>query len=117
MRGFLDKLTEDRLIRLGIRLNLFLWLIGFFLLFFFWQRLPPQVPLFYSHPWGESQLASPAGLMLLPLLSLLIFILNFGIILKTFKEEKFIARILAGAGVIFTFLCTVALFRIIALIT
>lgn len=117
MKGFLDKLIEDKLIRLSIRLNLLLWLIGFFLLFFSWRQLPPQVPLFYSRPWGESQLTSPAGLLLLPLLSLLIFTLNFGLILKTFKEEKFIARILAGAGVIFTFLCLIALYRIITLIT
>lgn len=117
MIGFLDKLTEDKLIRLGVRLNLLLYLVAFLLLLFFWRWLPPQVPLFYSRPWGESQLVSPARLLLLPLLSLLVFILNFGIVLKTSKEEKFIARILVGAGVIFTFLCTLALFRIIILIT
>lgn len=117
MRRFLDKLREDKFISLGVRLNLILWLVSFFLLLFFWRWLPPQVPLFYSRPWGESQLVSPIGLILLPLFSLLIFILNFGLILRTFKEERFIARILAGAGLIFTFLCTLALFRIIILIT
>ena len=25
-------------------------------LFYFWNRLPPQLPWFYSLPWGETQL-------------------------------------------------------------
>lgn len=117
MGNLFNKLTEDRLVGLGIRLNLLLWAIGFFLLFFFWRWLPPQVPLYYSHPWGESQLTSPTGLLLLPFLSLLIFILNFAIILKTIREERFIAQLLVGAGVTFAFLCIVALYRIITLVT
>jgi len=64
-------------IRYGISTSLFFILASLFLIAAFWAKLPPQVPLFYSHPWGESQLVSPIGLILLLLLSLLIFILNF----------------------------------------
>lgn len=30
------------------------------------KNLPPQVPLFYSRPWGESQLADPKALLVIP---------------------------------------------------
>ena len=116
-KGKLKLFREDRVISLGIRLHLLLLTISFVLLLVFWQRLPLQIPLFYSRPWGESQLAAPAELLFLLFLSLLVLILNSAIILRTIEEEKFLARILAGSGLTFTFLCLVALYRIITLIT
>ena len=37
----------------------------------FYKSLPPQIPLYYSRPWGDEQLAAPIFLLLLPLGSLL----------------------------------------------
>jgi hypothetical protein len=40
--------------------------ISIAILGWFMRSLPPQVPLYYSRPWGEEQLASQAFLFLLP---------------------------------------------------
>ncbi len=115
-KGKLRLLREDRVLSLSIRLNLVLLAVILVLLFFFWPHLPPQAPLFYSHPWGESQLAPPIGLFLLPLLSVFVFLFNFSLVIKTVKEERLLARILSSAGLGFAFLCLLALFQIIRLV-
>ncbi len=28
----------------------------------FWNQIPPQIPIFYSKPWGEAQLGTPLWL-------------------------------------------------------
>lgn len=42
----------------------------------FYPHLPPQIPLFYSKPWGEDQLAEKWMIFLLPVLSHTIFLFN-----------------------------------------
>lgn len=39
--------------------------IGWILLLFAWNKLPPEIPWFYSLPWGEEQLASKFNLALI----------------------------------------------------
>ena len=53
-----------------------------------WRALPPQVPLFYSRPWGEDQLVHPFGLLLLPAASLLVFLINLFLPSLILKQEK-----------------------------
>lgn len=64
-----------------------------------WNKLPPEVPLFYSRPWGEAMLAPTLGLWILPGLVLVIAAGNFFII-ANFHQNRFLAR----AIVVFTFL-------------
>jgi len=44
-----------------------------------WKHLPPSVPLWYSRPWGNDQLASPIWLFLLPVGGLLIYFINLAV--------------------------------------
>lgn len=60
------------------QIRIFHWFVTFFVLIaglgmwlVFRNSLPPQVPLFYSLPWGEGQLTSPLMLLLLPGLAIL----------------------------------------------
>lgn len=80
-------------------------------------KLPPQVPIFYSRPWGEPMLARPISLWILPAIATFVFILNFYFFQFFFKNNRFILRIL------FVFSFVVALFtlydiaKIISLLT
>lgn len=47
------------------------------LLLFFYNVLPAKLPLFYSLPWGQTQLVTKQQFLLLPLVLLLINLLNF----------------------------------------
>ncbi len=52
------------------RFVLVLFVLSIGILLFRFRLLPPMVPLWYSRPWGQDQLASPFWLFLLPLSSL-----------------------------------------------
>lgn len=82
-----------------------------------WGKLPPQIPLFYSRPWGEVMLASPIFLWILPIASSAFFIINFLIVIILKKEEMFLSRVLTS----FSLICTLALLydtaKIISLLT
>ncbi len=59
-----------------IFLNVLIIIISFGLIFFLYSDLPPRVPLFYSLPWGESELAGKFMLLILPGISLVFFVFN-----------------------------------------
>lgn len=64
-----------------------------------WGKLPPQIPVFYSRPWGEAMLTSPLGLWIMPGLLFVLATLNFFVI-SNFSQNRFLVR----AIVVFTFL-------------
>jgi hypothetical protein len=41
---------------------------------FFWWQLPPQIPLFYSLPYGPMQLANKLWFFILPVLTISIWV-------------------------------------------
>lgn len=59
-----------------------------------WGKLPPQLPLFYSKPWGEAILAPPIALWILPGIALLGTAVNFALIFLLVTGESFLVRIL-----------------------
>lgn len=102
-------------LRLSLSLALFFSLASFVLITVFWAKMPPQVPLFYSRPWGEEILAPPYLLFILPFASLLVLLINFLIILS-FDQNHLLKMILANASALFSFLAFFNLLKIITLI-
>lgn len=82
----------------------------------FGSRLPPEIPLFFSRPWGEKQLASPINLIIVVILSAVIFLSNFFLILTSFKNEKLSRSFLAGASLLITLLFFLTIYEIIRLV-
>jgi len=92
------------------------------LILFFWRRLPPEVPLFYSRPWGKEQLTTPWSFFILPALSLIVFLINLifsYLINKSFpeKERKLLSKILEIASSAFSLFCLITLIKIFLLLT
>lgn len=97
-----------------------LWLsLGWFvitsiLVVFFWQNLPNQIPLFYSKPWGEEQLAAREFIPLPFLLATVFLFVNLvfaGRIGVDFLQKTLILG--AGLGVT---LAAVTIIRILFLL-
>lgn len=61
-----------------------------------WGFLPAEVPIFYTLPWGEGRLAPKIMLLIMPLISTLIIVINI-ILGKSLKlHHLLITRMLAA---------------------
>lgn len=90
------------------------WAAALLVLLVFWTRIPAQVPLFYSKPWGQEQLAAP-GLLFLPVfLSAVFFIGN--LILAGRLTSQFVGNALLVGGTTVVVLASVTLIRIVFLV-
>lgn len=117
MKGALEKICQDPFCFWGLAFSLIFLSLGVIFLAFFWPHLPPQIPLFYSRPWGEEQLASKTQLIFLPLFSFLIFASSLLASAGFFAKDPFLSQILIGTGSVLVLVLTGALFQIINLIT
>ncbi|MDP3998334.1 MAG: hypothetical protein Q8P89_01820 [bacterium] len=107
-------LWQDRLSLQSTILAFFLTIASFSLLAFFVLRLPPQVPLFYSQPWGEDQLVPPQLVFLLPASALMIIIINLLMArLFAFLGEKLIIRTLSLTTLAYASLSLFAVINVI----
>jgi len=107
-------MEEDRFIRLGKILSLSFIVISLFLWAFSFKNLPPEIPLFYSRPWGEEQLANPFFLLILPGASFLVFLSSAFI--YRFTEEKLLTYLMVYGAVLFSFFSLFTIVKIILLV-
>jgi hypothetical protein len=93
----------------SILLSLFLMIIFLFYL----EQLPIQIPLFYSLPWGDTQLASKSQFVLLPSVILLIALVNLSITWYLHSSQLTMKRIIVFSTTMIALLATIAGMRII----
>lgn len=78
--------------------------------------LPPEVPLFYTREWGETQLTSPKNLWILPFGAAVILIINTFLANFFFRREKLFSKILILTSSLVSLLSALALLRILNLV-
>jgi len=100
-----------------VLLNLVFFILQILTVLFFWRHLPSQIPLFYSRPWGEEQLSTPGGLLILPGLTLVVFVINFIFSLFVSKEEKLLRSILFLTTTVFGLFSLITLVQVIRLVS
>ena len=110
----LGKLWLERSIAKIIRTSVLIIIVQTGIIIFFFSQLPPQVPLYYSRPWGESQLAPAHHLFFLPSFSLLFLLLNIGLAVPFIEKKKFLSVCLAWASLIVSGLALITLIKIIS---
>ena len=91
--------------------------IQFVILVAKWPSLPSEVPLFYSRPWGEDQLVSPLWLLVLPISSVVCFIINGVFARIVFGRETLLSTLLLWSIVLMALLATIGLSKIIFLVS
>jgi uncharacterized membrane protein len=84
------------------------------LIFLTQNKLPPQIPLFYSNPWGSNQLADKFMIAILPVLSGTILISN--LFLAKISKDKVLAKLLNFASLVFSLFCLISIIKIIRLV-
>lgn len=99
---------------------LLLWLIPLILVLGYTSlvlgKLPTQVPLFYSHMWGDQQLAVKNYLVVPTLGAFLFGIFNFGLGINYYSKDKVLTYLLAGIATLVSWLSAITVFNIINLI-
>lgn len=111
-----NNLTVDKTTKLGLRL-LFLSLgLSFFWLAGWWYQLPPEIPLLYSRPYGESRLVNQWNLWLLPIGSLVINLISIKIAGNLIETDKLLAQVLILSGTIANIMALITLIRVILLV-
>jgi len=79
--------------------------------------LPPEIPLWYTQPWGPLRLATPKNLYLIPTAGLILLVLDFiiyGILLK--RREVAVAQVFALLSLAASLLLTLSVWRIVNLV-
>jgi len=90
-------------------------MVATFLLKF--KTMPPQIPLFYSQLWGESQLADSWVIFILPIFLNLLFFINKYIFNKFYAENIFIKNIFYYLNVFLIIGFTLIFIKIIVIVS
>lgn len=110
-------LSENWLIAVTNKFVPLLFLISLALLLWKWHNLPPFVPLWYAKPWGEEQLAQPVWLLLLPVGSLLIYLINIIVASYITADILIFSQALFSASFLVSLFSFITLIKILFLIS
>jgi hypothetical protein len=108
---------QNKMIRTAQRLFWLVLFLTFLLLILKFRFLPPQVPIFYSLPWGEEQLGNPTYLFILPLLAFLLGLVNFFLAKIILTKEPLAAKILIWSSAFLALFMAITVFEIVFLIS
>lgn len=81
----------------------------------FFRYLPQKMPLFYSLPWGEGQLAARMQFLILPSIIVLVTMLNFTVSLQLHDSQNFFKKMLGISSFLASAILTAAFVKIVFL--
>jgi len=113
----LKKLHVNTIIRYTSIFTLVFICSSILILFLSWNKLPTEVPLWYSKPWGKDRLANPLWLFLLPGASFFWYIINALLSIHITKEHLVFSQILFLSSLLGSIFSCVTLSMIIWIIS
>lgn len=113
----IGRFWQDKINGQIFRWNAFIIVIGITILFVKFNDLPPQIPLYYSLPWGATQLASSTSIILLPTFSIIILLVNNLLAVLITKSIRLMSILLIITSLIYSAFSTIALIQIINLVS
>jgi hypothetical protein len=99
-----------------IRLSFMMLGLSWILVGIFYKFLPPQIPLFFSQPWGESQLVDKRFLIFLPSVLTILFAVNHRLASMSIVRDELLSFIFLLAQLLMSFLSLTTIVRIIILL-
>lgn len=79
---------------------------------FFPMFLPNKLPLFYSLPWGSSQIAGTQQFFIIPAIIVLITLVNLTLSWQLHKTQTFFKTILLVSSLISSLILTISIVKI-----
>lgn len=117
MKQKINELLKETLVRRTVVIFIAIMSLYLIILLWKWQMLPPQLPLFYSLPKSNEQLATPFQLLLLLLFSFLFFTINLIAAAYLYPKEKLGSILLVIIGAIVVGLLLYAFIKIVFLVS
>jgi hypothetical protein len=109
----LDQLLTNQPTKTGITLSFGFLIASLTFTTIFYHRLPPQIPLFYSRPWGQEQLAYKIWFFILLLIYSSLLIINLRLASIFFKKTPLLSDLLVWSTAVLGFLQFITIIRII----
>ncbi len=116
MNVFFKVFTSDRIIFWTTVLSFFLLLISFALILFFYQKLPPFIPIFNQKPWGMERLGNKEQFFFPSSIAFLAFITNLILSVNIYPKNPLLSRILSVTNLLIALLTELFLTRTIQVI-
>lgn len=95
----------------------FVWIIPLLLVVIFvvlsFSKLPITIPLFYSRPWGDLQIARNQFIFLPVVSAFLIGVVNFALAVTLHQRDKVASYILAGIATLASLLAVITTYNIV----
>ncbi len=113
MKNNLLSLFKDKVVKTCVLISFSINLLILLLTVISKPFLPPYIPLFNSLPWGESRLARPEFVFLIPTMMIFIFFINTLICSSFYSRNALMSRILSFNALVVTLLGLVAYIEII----
>jgi hypothetical protein len=112
-RFFLNELLSlDKSLRQALGVSVFIIVLQWvFMAFYAWQ-LPPEIPLFYSEPYGAAQLADRGYFFLLPLSTLFFTGLNVVLLQLGMRAVRMYIPLIGWLTTLYAFLASIAMVHI-----
>ena len=108
-------ILKDKLYAWSLIAIIFLIFLQFLAIAFFYKYIPPQIPIFYSQPWGQEQLAGKKLIFLFPIQLILLLIINYFLAAFFFLKEKLLAKFFIFGVSLAAVLLSIAFFKILSL--
>ena len=112
IRETAEILVPDKTSRISYVYAILLVVVVSVLISMFLGKLPPEIPLYFTQPWGESRLAPKQMLYLLPFIAFVFLVINL-MFARTIRHlSPLLPRVLAVSTLVITLMLSIALFGI-----
>lgn len=113
MKDFFKDIRNDKTTRLGFAGTFSIGLVTLLFVLFFYNKLPPFIPIFNQLPWGEQRLGTKSTIFLPILIAFLVFVCNLILSSLTYEKMPLVSRILAVTSLTVSVLASLFMIRII----
>jgi hypothetical protein len=104
---------QDPVVRNGLLFALVLWLSSSLSLVWYYQFLPPVVPMFYSLVRGSTQLADKPFVAVLPIMSFTFLITHAIFAWVNYSQDMVFSRVMTLSASLGVFICSVAVWHML----
>lgn len=116
-QGGLSSLQKDRFSFFIFLFCISILLVQVALIAVSFGRLPGEIPIFYSRPWGDEILGAPVFISILPMSGFIALFLNFLMFRLFAKDDVFLERVLSIFTLTVNVMAFWGLFKIVSLLT